>query len=111
MGLLISLHFHVQFFCLVGDIDGLPVGKNRGFDITCLPHMGEMEMVRDQIPTSAPPILYWGGGGLGIDRCRTWEPKMLTCKTLCPVSFNSVCPADIIMQLHKVDAGIMSHVS
>ena len=63
MGLLIGLDFHVQFFfCLVGDIDGLLVGKNRGFDITCLPHMGEIEMVRDQMLTSAPPTPYWGGG-------------------------------------------------
>ena len=70
MGLLIGLDFHVQFFfCLVGDIDGLLVGKNRGFDITCLPHVGEIEIVRDQIPTSAPPTPYWGGVGLDIDRC------------------------------------------
>ena len=56
----------------MGDIDGLLVGKNRGFDITCLPHVGEIEIVRDQIPTSAPPTPYWGGGGgvgLDIDRC------------------------------------------
>ena len=52
----------------MGNIDGLLVEKNRGFDITCLPHMGEIEMVRDQISTSAPPTLYWGVG-LGIDRC------------------------------------------
>ena len=55
----------------MGDIDGLLVGKNRGFDITCLPHVGEIEIVRDQIPTSAPPTPYWGGWGVGlcIDRC------------------------------------------
>ena len=56
----------------MGDIDGLLVGKNRGFDIMCLPHMGEIEMVRDQIPTSAPPTPYWGGVGLGIDSCITY---------------------------------------
>ena len=38
------------------------------FDITCLPHVGEIEMVRDQIPTY--PILGWGVG-LGIDSCIT----------------------------------------
>ena len=57
-----------SFFCLVGDIDGLLVGKNGGFDITRLPHVGEIEIVRDQIPTSAPPTPYWGAG-LGIDSC------------------------------------------
>ena len=63
MGLLIGLDFHVHFFfCLVGDIDGLLVEQNRGFDITCLPHVGEIEIVRDQIPSSAPPTSYWGGG-------------------------------------------------
>ena len=46
----------------MGNIDGLLVGKNREFDITCLPHM-EIEMVRDQIPTSVPPTPYWEGGG------------------------------------------------
>ena len=61
MGLLIGLG-------LVGDIDGFLVGKNRGFDITCLPHMGEIEMVRDQIPTSAPPTPYWRVG-LDTDSC------------------------------------------
>ena len=59
----------------MGDIDGLLVGKNRGFDITCLPHMGEIEMVRDQIPTSAPPTPYWGGVGLDIDSCITCMPE------------------------------------
>ena len=53
----------------MGDTDVLLVGKNRGFDITCLPHVGEIEIVRDQIPTSAPPTPYWGGVGLDIDRC------------------------------------------
>ena len=50
----------------MGDIDGLLVGKSRGFDITCLPHVGEIEIVRDQIPTSVPPTPYWGGGGGGL---------------------------------------------
>ena len=72
MGLLIGLDFHVQFcfvfFCLVGDIDGLLVGKNRGFDITCLPHVGEIEMVRIKSPPQ-PHLPRTGGVGLGIDRC------------------------------------------
>ena len=52
----------------MGNIDGLLVEKNRGFDITCLPHMGEIEMVRDQIPPQ-PHLPRTGGVGLGIDSC------------------------------------------
>ena len=88
------------FFCLVGDIDGLLVGKNRGFDITCLPHVGEIEIVRDQIPTSAPPTPYWGGGGgvgLGIDRCISYpslNEELLKIVNLPILHGNTVLPTD-----------------